>query len=133
MDVCVINRDDRDYIVISLSNLGLIKKLLKILFVLYNCISLDLNVFWHRFLHQKVEFIDDEPLNCTNSHSLVQIFEACGVISSLHSCITCHLLPSLRAWPVARSLFFPGLVYLHTRNPVVVHRDIKSANVLPGR
>ena len=25
-----------------------------------------------------------------------------------------------------------GLVYLHTRNPVVVHRDIKSANVLPG-
>lgn len=23
-----------------------------------------------------------------------------------------------------------GLVYLHTRNPVVVHRDVKSANVL---
>lgn len=26
----------------------------------------------------------------------------------------------------------PGLQYLHTRNPVVVHRDIKSANVSPG-
>ena len=25
-----------------------------------------------------------------------------------------------------------GLAYLHTRSPVVVHRDIKSANVLPG-
>ena len=66
MDVYVINRDNRDYIVISLSNLGLIKKLLKILSILYNSISLDLNVFWHRFLHQKVNVID-EPLNCTNS------------------------------------------------------------------
>ena len=84
MDVYVINRDSRDYIVISLSNSRFIKNLLKILSILYNCMSLDLNVFWHRFLPQKVEVLD-EPLNCTNSHFFAS--DLWSIVKLYHPCI----------------------------------------------
>ena len=54
--------------------------------ITYNCISLDLNVFWHRFFAPE-SGIYRWTIELPEFSDLVQIFEAWGVISSLHSCI----------------------------------------------